>query len=103
MVVKREGSRTVLEAAKKRIINAFSNNKKVYVSFSGGKDSICLLDIILKLGAQKKIDLSLMTVEFIDEEAIYDSIDKAVREWRNKVLLSGAKFTWFCLEIKHFL
>ena len=51
MVIKREGSRTVLAAAKQRITNAFSNGKKVYVSFSGGKDSLCLLDMVLKLVA----------------------------------------------------
>jgi predicted phosphoadenosine phosphosulfate sulfurtransferase len=102
MVIKREGSKTVLAAAKKRIINAFSNGKKVYVSFSGGKDSISLLDLILKLGMQGEIDLSLMIVEFIDEEAIFDSIEKAVLEWRKKVLLAGAQFVWYCLEIKHF-
>jgi predicted phosphoadenosine phosphosulfate sulfurtransferase len=102
MVVKREGNRTVLDAAKKRIINAFSNGKKVYVSFSGGKDSISLLDLILKLGMRGAIDLSLMIVEFIDEEAIFDSIEKTVLEWRKKVLLSGAQFVWYCLEIKHF-
>jgi predicted phosphoadenosine phosphosulfate sulfurtransferase len=102
MVVKREGKRSVVEAAKKRIINAFSNGKKVYVSFSGGKDSLCLLNLILGLASQGKIDASLMIVEFIDEEAIFDCIERTVHEWRKKVLLAGGRFTWFCLEVKHF-
>jgi predicted phosphoadenosine phosphosulfate sulfurtransferase len=102
MVVKREGSRTVLDAARKRIINAFSNGKKVYVSFSGGKDSLCLLGLVLQLAAEREIDPSLMIVEFIDEEAVFDCIEKTVREWRKKVLAAGGRFNWFCLEVKHF-
>jgi predicted phosphoadenosine phosphosulfate sulfurtransferase len=102
MVVKKEGSRTVIEAAKIRIINAFSNGKKVYISFSGGKDSLCLMDVVLRLGAEGKIDTSQMIVEFIDEEAIFDCIEKTVLAWRKKVLLVGGQFNWFCLEVKHF-
>jgi predicted phosphoadenosine phosphosulfate sulfurtransferase len=102
MVVKREGSRNVLEAARQRIINAFSNGKKVYVSFSGGKDSLCLLGLVLNLAAEGKIDPSQMIVEFIDEEAIFDCIEKSVMTWRKKVLLAGGQFNWFCLEVKHF-
>jgi predicted phosphoadenosine phosphosulfate sulfurtransferase len=102
MVVKREGNRTILAAAQKRIINAFSNGKKVYVSFSGGKDSLCLLSVILNLAAEGKIDPSLMIVEFIDEEAIFECIEKTVYDWRKKVLVAGGKFNWFCLEVKHF-
>jgi predicted phosphoadenosine phosphosulfate sulfurtransferase len=102
MVVKREGKRTVVEAARQRIINAFSNGKKVYVSFSGGKDSLCLLDLVLKLAAEGKIDPTQMIVEFIDEEAMYDCVIKTVHEWRKKVLLAGGKFNWFCLEVRHY-
>jgi predicted phosphoadenosine phosphosulfate sulfurtransferase len=101
MVVKREGDRTVLDAARRRIINAFSNGKKVYVSFSGGKDSLCLLGLVLQLAAEGKIDPSLMIVEFIDEEAVFDCIEKTVRDWRTKVLAAGGRFNWFCLEVKH--
>jgi predicted phosphoadenosine phosphosulfate sulfurtransferase len=41
-------------------------------------------------------------VQFIDEEAIFDSIEQKVKEWRKKFMLLGAKFEWFCLEVKHF-
>ena len=102
MVVKREGVRTVLEAAERRIANAFSNGKKVYVSFSGGKDSLCLLGLTLKLAAEGRIDPSLMVVEFIDEEAIFDCIERTVLDWRKKTLLAGGRFNWFCLEVRHF-
>jgi len=102
MVVKREGSKNVLDAARQRIINAFSNGKKVYVSFSGGKDSMCMMDVILKLAAEGKIDASKMIAEFIDEEAMYDCVIKKVYEWRKKILLAGGRFNWFCLEVRHY-
>lgn len=102
MVIKREGTRTVAEAAERRILNAFSNGKKVYLSFSGGKDSLCLLDVTLKLAGQGTIDPSMLIVQFIDEEAIFPCIEKIVHAWRNKALGAGALFTWFCLEVKHF-
>jgi predicted phosphoadenosine phosphosulfate sulfurtransferase len=39
----------VLTAARERIKNVFNTAPKVYLSFSGGKDSIVLSDIIYKM------------------------------------------------------
>lgn len=49
-----------------------------------------------------EIDPSLLTVLFIDEEAIFDCIEATTKLWRKKFLLAGAKFDWWCIEVKHF-
>lgn len=103
MAVKRvKSNMDVVTAARIRIKNAFSNGVKVYFSFSGGKDSLVLADIILKLIKAGEIDPKLLTVIFIDEEAIYTSVEETVLEWRKKFLLAGAQFQWWCVEVKHF-
>ena len=73
MAVKRVRSdMDVVTAAQQRIKNVFSNGVPVYLSFSGGKDSIVLADLTYKLIQAGEIDPSLLTVLFVDEEAIYD-------------------------------
>lgn len=103
MAVKRvQSDMDVVTAARQRIKNVFSNGVPVYMSFSGGKDSLCLADLVLKLINRGEIDPSLLTVIFIDEEAIFDCIEETVKAWRKKFLLVGAKFQWWCIEVKHF-
>lgn len=103
MAVRRcEASIDVLEAAKLRIRNVFQNGLPVYMSFSGGKDSLCMADIVVKLIQAGEINPAQLTVQFIDEEAIFSCIEEKVKEWRRKFMLLGAKFEWFCLEVKHF-
>ena len=103
MAVKRcIASIDVVQAAKVRIKNVFSNGLPVYLSFSGGKDSLCIADIILKMIQRGEIDPKLLTVQFIDEEAIFPCIEDKVKEWRKKFLLSGAKFEWYCCEVRHY-
>lgn len=103
MAVKRcESSIDVVTAARRRIENVFSNGLPVYLSFSGGKDSLCLADITLSLINEGKIDPGQLTVQFIDEEAIFDCIEETTKAWRKKFLLAGAKFEWYCLEVKHY-
>lgn len=92
----------VVEAAKIRIRNIFRNGLPVYMSFSGGKDSLCLSQLVMNLIQTGEINSAQLTVQFIDEEAIFSCIDKKVREWRKKFILAGAKFEWFCLEVKHY-
>ncbi len=103
MAVKRcPASIDVVEAAKIRLRNVFRNGLPVYMSFSGGKDSLCLAQLVMRLIQAGEINPSQLTVQFIDEEAIFPCIEETVREWRRKFLLVGAKFEWFCLEVKHY-
>lgn len=101
-VKKKELSIGVVEAAKQRIKNAFSNNLPIYLSLSGGKDSIVLASLVYDLCRSGEIDKKLLTVRFIDEEAMFDEIDVIVRDWRTKFLDIGVKFNWYCIEVKHY-
>lgn len=103
MAVKRcEASIDVVEAAKMRIRNVFRNGLPVYMSFSGGKDSLVMAQLVVELIQSGEINPAQLTVQFIDEEAIFSCIEEKVKEWRKKFLLLGARFEWFCLEVKHF-
>lgn len=103
MAIKRcQSSIDVVEAAKIRIRNVFRNGLPVYMSFSGGKDSLCLAQLVMNLIQAGEINPAQLTVQFIDEEAIFPCIDEKVREWRRKFMLAGAKFEWYCLEVKHY-
>lgn len=103
MAIKRcQASIDVVEAAKIRIRNVFRNGLPVYMSFSGGKDSLCMAQLVMDLIKAGEINPAQLTVQFIDEEAIFPCIEEKVREWRKKFMLAGAKFEWFCLEVKHY-
>jgi predicted phosphoadenosine phosphosulfate sulfurtransferase len=102
MIVERDLGVDVLTAARQRIRNIFSNGLPVYMGFSGGKDSLVLADVTAKLAQAGEIDISQLRVEFIDEEAIFPCVEKIVHEWRAKFMLMGARFDWYCLEVRHF-
>lgn len=103
MAIKRcVASINVVQAAEIRIRNVFKNGLPVFMSFSGGKDSLCMAQLIFKLVQRGEIDPAQLTVQFIDEEAIFPCIEAKVKEWRKKFLLMGAKFEWYCCEVKHF-
>ena len=95
-----ESTMNVVDAAKIRIKNAFASNKRVYLAFSSGKDSLCLSALVYDLIMQGEIDRNLLTVFFIDEEGIYPSMVEQAERWRNNFMRIGVPFWWFCLPFK---
>ena len=66
MAVKRAtGSMNVVQAAIQRIKNVFSNGLPVYMSLSGGKDSICMADLVYQLIRKGEIDAKQLRIIFI--------------------------------------
>ena len=92
----------VVQAARQRIKNVFANGLPVVLAFSGGKDSICLDYLVYELCASGQVDKNLLTVVFIDEEAIYPCVERTVLKTRTKWLSIGVRFDWFALEFKHY-
>ena len=92
----------VVQAAEKRILSYFDTNKIVTFSFSGGKDSIVLADIMVNTMRKYGISFSRLIVFFFDEEAIYPDVEEITLKWRDKFISLGAKFYWMCLPWKHF-
>lgn len=102
MIIKRVSEMDVVTAAKIRVKNIFANGVPVNLAFSGGKDSLCLAGIVEELIQAGEIDPALLTVQFIDEEAIFPCIEEMVKKWRLRFLAMGAKFEWYALEVKHY-
>ncbi len=89
--------KNVYEAANERIEYVFKNFKKVYVSFSGGKDSSVLLNLVLdymrKTGETRKVG-----VLFIDLEGQY----RATINYIKDILTENAHLVdiyWVCLPL----
>lgn len=101
MAVKRiEGTIDVVTAARQRILNTFANGVPVYMSFSAGKDSLCMAHLVYALIHAGKIDAKQLVVIFIDEEAIYDSMYQMAIRWRKRFISVGSEFRWYCLPVK---
>ncbi len=88
--------------ARTRIKNVFESANKIALSVSGGKDSICLNDLIFKMCQSGEIDKSKLIVDFIDEEAIYPCVEKIVKDMRIQWLSIGVPFRWWCVQVKHY-
>ncbi len=97
-----EGKRDVVTMARKRVENCFASAGRIFLSVSGGKDSICLNDIVFDLCRSGRVDKSKLSVEFVDEEAIYPCIERVVKGMRAQWLSIGVEFNWYCVQVRHF-
>lgn len=94
--LKRYQSTNVLDAARARVSYAFDNFEKVYVSFSGGKDSSVLFHLVAEeaIARGQKIGVLL-----IDLEAQYSLTIQHVEEMA-EAYAEHIDFHWVCLPIK---
>ena len=97
-----ESNIDVVKAAEIRIKNVFGNGLPVFFSFSGGKDSLCLAQLMVNLANRGEINMKQLTVQFIDEEAIFPCMEEMTKKWRRIFMMMGAKFEWYCVEVKHY-
>ncbi len=85
----------VLEAAQKRIAYIFDEFDKIYVSFSGGKDSTVMTHLVLEEAIKREYNVGLF---FVDMEAQYKLTIDHVEEIYNKYKDNITPF-WIAIPI----
>jgi predicted phosphoadenosine phosphosulfate sulfurtransferase len=86
---------SVLEAAKQRISKTFDDFDRMYISFSGGKDSTVMTHLVLDEAKKRNKKVGLL---IIDLEAQYEAtilhIEEMVEKYKDQIDLH-----WFCGEL----
>lgn len=67
----------VLSASRKRIAETFDSVERIYVAFSGGKDSSVLLHLVMEEAVRRNVRVAVM---FIDFEAQYAETIRHIEE-----------------------
>lgn len=95
MGLKQYKDKNVLEAAQDRVRYAFDNFEKVYVSFSGGKDSSVTLHLAMEEARKRN---RVIGVLLIDLEAQY-SLTIAHAEQMFRIYAEHIDLHWVCLPM----
>ena len=86
---------SVLEASKNRISEVFDNFEKIYISFSGGKDSTVMSHLVIQEAIKRNRKVGLL---IIDLEAQYTEtiihMEEMVEKYKDNIDLH-----WFCGEL----
>jgi predicted phosphoadenosine phosphosulfate sulfurtransferase len=95
MATKVYQEKSVLQASKERISKVFDDFEKIYISFSGGKDSTVMTHLIMEEAIKRNRKVGLL---IIDLEAQYsltiDHIREIVEKYKESIELH-----WFCGEL----
>lgn len=87
--------KTVLQASRERIAEVFDNFERVYISFSGGKDSTVMTHLVMEEAVKRGREVGLFIV---DLEAQYSAtishLEEMVEQYRDHVDVH-----WFCGEL----
>lgn len=92
---KKYSAESVLEAARKRISYSFDVFEKVYVSFSGGKDSSVMLHLVLEEAIKRNRKVGVL---IIDLEAQYQKTIEHLEQMTNDYA-GNIDLHWVCLPM----
>lgn len=95
MATKKYLNISVLDAAKQRIKYTFDNFNKIYISFSGGKDSTVMMHLVMQeaIKRNKKVGVLIIDLEAQYEKTI-DHIRKMINLYEKYIDLH-----WVCAEL----
>lgn len=85
----------VLEAARDRISKVFDSFERIYISFSGGKDSTVMSHLVIDEAKKRGVKVGLL---IIDLEAQYSNTISHIRELINEYR-EHIDLHWFCGEL----
>jgi len=95
MTVKRYHDKNVYEEAKERISYTFDNFERLYVSFSGGKDSTVMLHMVMDEAIKRNQKVGVMIIDLEGQyEYTINHIQNCVDMYRDYIDLH-----WICLPI----
>lgn len=93
--LKKYGTKSVLKAAQERVKYAFDNFNRIYVSFSGGKDSSVMMHLVLAEAIKRKRKVGILV---IDLEAQYQTTIEHVEEMLDTYAANIEPY-WVCLPM----
>lgn len=95
MNIKKYQKDNVLEATRKRVSIVFDDFEKIYVSFSGGKDSTAMLHVVMDEAIKRNKKVGVL---IIDLEAQYNDtvkhLEATVTQYKNNIELF-----WCCVPL----
>ena len=85
----------VLEAAKNRICKIFDDFERVYISFSGGKDSTVMTHLVMEEAIRRNVTVGLLIIDLEAQyKATIDHIEEIIEMYKENIDLH-----WFCGEL----
>lgn len=95
MSKKKELEISVLEAARSRVERTFDDFERIYISFSGGKDSTVMTHLVLDEAKKRGVKVGLLIIDLEAQyKATIEHIEEMIEMYEDVIELH-----WFCGEL----